>query len=71
MGEAVYGLRFNRIRGRGRGWLLAGFEIVVPEEPQALALPEEVAPPRFELALAADDVASDAFDRELSPRLLI
>ena len=71
VGDTAYALRFNRIRGRGRGWLLAGFEIVVPEESQAPTLPEVIAPPRFELALAGDDMASDAFDRELSPRLLI
>jgi hypothetical protein len=35
-GSNSYQLRFNRVRGRGRGWLLAGFEI----------LPEQVVAPK-------------------------
>jgi hypothetical protein len=27
LGERIFGFRFNRVRERGRGWILAGFEI--------------------------------------------
>ena len=30
-GDEAFTLRLNRIRGRGRGWVLAGFEIVPPK----------------------------------------
>jgi hypothetical protein len=39
-GNDLYKLRFNRVRNKGRGWVLAGFEIVTAEVPQA--------PPVFE-----------------------
>jgi hypothetical protein len=34
-GNDVYKLRFNRVRNKGRGWVLAGFEIVTADRPQA------------------------------------
>jgi hypothetical protein len=34
-GNDLYKLRFNRVRNKGRGWVLAGFEIVMAEAPQA------------------------------------
>jgi hypothetical protein len=35
LGNDIYKLRFNRVRNKGRGWVLAGFEIVTAEKPQA------------------------------------
>lgn len=34
-GNDLYKLRFNRVRNKGRGWVLAGFEIVTADRPQA------------------------------------
>jgi hypothetical protein len=34
-GNDLYKLRFNRVRNKGRGWVLAGFEIVTADHPQA------------------------------------
>lgn len=34
-GNDIYKLRFNRVRNKGRGWVLAGFEIVTADKPQA------------------------------------
>jgi hypothetical protein len=34
-GNDLYKLRFNRVRNKGRGWVLAGFEIVTAEKPLA------------------------------------
>ena len=35
IGNDLYKLRFNRVRNKGRGWILAGFEIVTADKPQA------------------------------------
>ena len=35
VGNDLYKLRFNRVRNKGRGWVLAGFEIVTADKPQA------------------------------------
>ena len=34
---SVFGLRFNRVRERGRGWLLAGFQIEGVRAREAMA----------------------------------
>lgn len=34
-GNDLYRLRFNRVRNKGRGWVLAGFEIVTADRPRA------------------------------------
>jgi hypothetical protein len=34
-GNDVYKLRFNRVRNKGRGWVLAGFEILAADRPPA------------------------------------
>ncbi|HET6263801.1 MAG TPA: hypothetical protein VFD95_03025 [Usitatibacter sp.] len=63
-------VRLNRIRDRGRGWVLAGFEVT----PLAVARPVPI--PTLEtpfpaLSLVEDDAAGDAWDRELTSRLAI
>ncbi|HUP98687.1 MAG TPA: hypothetical protein VM073_12125 [Usitatibacter sp.] len=68
VGGQEFALRYNRIRGRGRGWVLAGFEIVPQETPRARPQAES---PRLELVLASDAETAHAFDRELSSRLLM
>jgi hypothetical protein len=83
IGEDVFTLQFNRVRRKGRGWALAGFEIV--DAKRVMALPETApapaaAPvassalrsiPDFRLVeKGAEDDYSDAFDREVSARLL-
>ena len=78
MGGEPFTLRFNRVRGRGRGWILAGFEIV-PPQPEAAAAPQEeeldLPIPSFELELdpielpVDEDAVAQAFERELPARL--
>ena len=48
LGDDVFTLQFNRVRRRGRGWVLAGFEIVEAKHVVAAETPaEEVACPLF------------------------
>ena len=84
IGDDVFTLQFNRVRRKGRGWALAGFEIL--DAKRAMALPEAAASrptpapaassalrgvPDFRLVeKGAEDDYSDAFDREVSSRLL-
>ena len=85
IGEDVFTLQFNRVRRKGRGWALAGFEIL--DAKRVEALPEDGSPPAaavigvnaptaprnsiplFELA-GNDLDYSGAWNRELSSRLL-
>ena len=72
-GDERYTLRFNRVRERGRGWVLAGFEIVAPQ-PEArpfMVTPEtadamEIPEPVFTL----DEEDADPWSREVPLRLL-
>lgn len=69
-GSSSFQLRFNRVRGRGRGWLLAGFEIM----PEQVAAPKRVDDnrplPELELVLEDDTPGSDdPFSRELTSRM--
>jgi hypothetical protein len=74
LGDDRFTLQFNRVRRKGRGWALAGFEILearridAEAERAAAAAPSAPETPRFEL-VPNDDYAN-AFDREVSPRLL-
>ena len=84
IGDDVFTLQFNRVRRKGRGWALAGFEILHAK--RVVALPESAVPvpapasaassalrnvPNFELVQKGEEVDySDAFDRELGSRLL-
>lgn len=64
-----YSLRFNRVRARGRGWALAGFEI---ESTPAMTLGEEEAfanMPTHVLPLLDDDAFDRTPGRERSSRL--
>ena len=66
----AFTLQFNRVRARGRGWILAGFEVLplrsgAPDFAQPLELTLEPQAPA-----AADESTSHAWDRELSARLL-
>jgi hypothetical protein len=82
LGEDLFTIQFNRVRRKGRGWALAGFEILdakrveaMPEiaEADAPAASPAVDPfknvPKFELVDKDDDYGG-AFDREMSSRLL-
>jgi len=62
-------VRLNRIRNRGRGWLLAGFEVTPAgvERPISPALAME--PVGTSLPVLEDQVHADAWDFELSARL--
>ncbi|HEX4331612.1 MAG TPA: hypothetical protein VH040_05720 [Usitatibacter sp.] len=73
LGDDRFTLQFNRVRGKGRGWALAGFEIlearrVDVEAERAAAAAVSPTMPRFEL-VPTDDYAH-AFDQELGNRLL-
>ena len=71
-GNDVYKLRFNRVRNKGRGWVLAGFEILAADQP--------LAPPVFdapssgfelpELDFTLDEDFDRAVGREVGSRLL-
>ena len=69
VGEDSFTLRFNRVRAKGRGWLLAGFEIVTPRQ-AARAEATVDGSPSFELVL--DDEPAHELDpwaNEVSQRL--
>jgi hypothetical protein len=71
LGNDVFRLRFNRVRNRGRGWVLAGFEVMPPEAPRVLAKDDEpLELPTLEFRLEDDDVYDKAFSREVGARLL-
>jgi hypothetical protein len=70
IGASAFTLQLNRVRGRGRGWILAGFE-VLPAGGGALdaaRAPELTLEPQA--APADDEPTSHAWDHELSARLL-
>ena len=75
LGDDRFTLQFNRVRRKGRGWALAGFEIleakrIDAETELAAAGAAGAAPeaPKFELV--SNDEYANAFDREVSSRLL-
>ena len=84
IGDDLFTLKFNRVRRKGRGWALAGFEILDAKRIEALPAREEVpaggvgalrdAPrmaPKFELVEQhQEDAYGAAYDHELGPRLL-
>ena len=57
IGENVFTIRFNRVRRKGRGWALAGFEILdakrVVEEPQAQSASKAAANPLLDTVAPA------------------
>lgn len=69
IGDDGFTLRMNRVRAKGRGWLLAGFEIV----PSRRVAPTESSasdPPRFELTLEEREEDIDPWSAEVSSRLM-
>ena len=86
IGEDIFTLRFNRVRHRGRGWSLAGFEIVeakrvAPLEPTlrpllADTVPRAPSPMKFDPARTGTFPRFDApenddpWKNEVSTRLL-
>jgi hypothetical protein len=72
VGNDAFTLRFNRVRLKGRGWNLAGFEIV-PVEPPPKAVVTPQCEPEFKLVLeevAADDECDDPWANEVGRRRL-
>jgi hypothetical protein len=85
LGEDRFTIQFNRVRRKGRGWAMAGFEILdakrvaptmpVPEEPKTEPAPffhvgeRTGAMPKFELVEKGDEY-DDPWGREVSNRLL-
>ena len=69
VGDERWTLRFNRVRERGRGWILAGFEIVVPQSAPA---PAPITAASFVLALEPVEPAEDVdpWSREVPLRLV-
>ncbi|HET7729106.1 MAG TPA: hypothetical protein VFK48_03650 [Usitatibacter sp.] len=77
VGEDAFPLRFNRVRAKGRGWMLAGFEIVpVRRQAPVEALPDDGeapgAEPSFELVLDEEGAGAgdDPWQYEVSPKLM-
>jgi hypothetical protein len=85
LGEDCFTIQFNRVRRKGRGWALAGYEILdakrVAPLPVAETKPEPqfkvgertgaIPIPKFELVdKGGEDAYADAWDREVSSRLL-
>ena len=72
VGNDSFTVKFNRVRGKGRGWILAGFEILPANQPA----PQEPSIPReldFTLVLDADTVADtldDPWSKEVREKLL-
>jgi hypothetical protein len=65
-GDEAYALKFNRVRNKGRGWILAGFEVVPAKRAETLSNTRQE--PSFELVL--EDRFNDPWTLEVSPRLL-
>jgi hypothetical protein len=72
VGNDLFKLRFNRVRNKGRGWVLAGFEILPAETPQPAEVYEDAVQqlPTLEFTLADHDEHDRAFGRELGARLM-
>ena len=75
LGEDRFTLQFNRVRRKGRGWALAGFEILEArrvdiEAERAAAAACAAAPSGAKLELVAADDYAHAFDQELGHRLI-
>jgi len=70
LGAASFRLRFNRVRMQGPGWVLAGFEIVMPGEAAAAEGPLDLVPLDFPSIEPAREEWDDIWTREVKPRLL-
>ncbi len=70
LGAASFRLRFNRVRMQGPGWVLAGFEIVMPGEGAAAEGPLDLVPIDYPAIEPAREEWDDIWTREVKPRLL-
>jgi hypothetical protein len=85
LGEEQFTIQFNRVRRKGRGWALAGFEIldarrvvIAPESAPSEPLPELAPAPKVGEAtgsmprfeLVMDDDWDDPYAREVKTRML-
>jgi hypothetical protein len=73
IGENAYTIQFNRVRRKGRGWALAGYEIVEAKPAEALDFTsEQAAAPAKALSVVdkETEIYADAWERELPSRLL-
>jgi len=75
VGDDRFTLQFNRVRRKGRGWALAGFEILEAkrvdiEAERAAAAASAAVPAEPKLELVASDDYAHAFDQELGHRLM-
>lgn len=64
-GDEAYAIKFNRVRNKGRGWILAGFEVVPAKRVEVISNTREE--PTFELVL--EERFQDPWGLEVSPRL--
>lgn len=67
--DRAFVLRMNRVRQRGRGWVLAGFEVEIVTCAPLAPLEASVELPRFRLP-EDDDVIEDPYMNEVGARLL-
>jgi hypothetical protein len=68
--DDVFLVRMNRVRMRGRGWVLAGFEVEAQATAPSVLRDEAIEVPRFRLPDEEDELVEDAFRREVGARLL-
>ena len=67
VGNDSFTLKFNRVRGKGRGWILAGFEILPSRLPEA----QSAVPKELDFTLVLDDAdTDDPWRREVRDKLL-
>jgi hypothetical protein len=66
-GDEAYTIKFNRVRNKGRGWILAGFEVVPAKRVEVATTSSSKDPPAFELVL--EERFDDPWGPEVSPRL--
>ena len=69
-GERTFLLRVGRPSQRGRGWVLASFEVVVPEFTPVARLPEDASWRGFQVPEEEVDALDEALSREVGARLL-
>jgi hypothetical protein len=67
--ERGFTIRLNRTRARGRGWVLAGFEVLPVRDVSAAPARQPSNPGDFELVLD-EDLLDRALSREVGTRLL-
>lgn len=65
-GDEAYTVKFNRVRDKGRGWILAGFEVVPAKRVEVISNRKQE--PSFERV--PEDRFDDPWGLEVSPRLL-